>query len=854
MAAVAPLIEYHRRDLLHSRGVVPFERHLVTQSQAPPPLVVADQRALATLFALPWRAGPATLVVQNVGGALVLESGGVIEEEPPPAKKALPTTPAERTKAALEACTALAKESQTSLTERRREEALYAERCARQLAPANDDDDSYKTEPHEPYARVRRWRLGDLSLLSGSDCTLVGGCALRLSTISSLQSSQQKRLAALDCWLDAILTGAPRVALCLSNDEGLVVGGRIVDVCEVPHTLAGRGEQALFDIRTINEDAIQLLRFLAKHCNKEGATYVLTTRGQGAHIELYDVNRLADTSKRHWKWLLATLAARIARRLGAHLRSSEDVSDELRERHGALIDSALDLLGEVRDLGGASHDALRRSLHEAGALALLPGFVPSTLSKSARRFFGCASTGSDGAGFERLDFDVSTLERARRRFERAQIMDVAVDCALALAKRHLEAQRPAELMHEIRRCLSSELTKAREAALRHVACAFAHEAARDPHGWCARGVVPGDARKLLEDVGERFGDPGGDAARAARNAALDAHEDGVAPRFKNDAVSLRAAASEADRSDEATPSSLAHAVQLAASLEAALSATRLAFGPSSPEALVVAARLGASQAAVGARLASQNHATSRSWLHAALCRLHACGDVDNEARVRLEVALAQKREAAHLLDRQDSGKAVAVAQDAQRAGEAALAIACDANLKLQAAAEIASCALLEALAAASAGKGAERAFDRAVAVAATPRGAACAHLQRGRFLSSLPDTRKRQETRVRDLATASQGLRESDPQVAAQAARELAAFVDAPGDLLLAVRALALTENDGALLTATAKRLLACTRHGADENAAAARAACKACYGAALRGDAAAAAAALEPLFSRGGV
>ena len=76
MAAVAPLIEYHRRDLLHSRGVVPFERHLVTQSQAPPPLVVADQRALATLFALPWRAGPATLVVQNVGGALVLESGG----------------------------------------------------------------------------------------------------------------------------------------------------------------------------------------------------------------------------------------------------------------------------------------------------------------------------------------------------------------------------------------------------------------------------------------------------------------------------------------------------------------------------------------------------------------------------------------------------------------------------------------------------------------------------------------------------------------------------------------------------------------------------------------------------------
>ena len=55
-------------------------------------MVVADQRALATLFALPWRAGPATLVVQNVGG-LVLESGGVLEEAAPPAKRRCPRRP-----------------------------------------------------------------------------------------------------------------------------------------------------------------------------------------------------------------------------------------------------------------------------------------------------------------------------------------------------------------------------------------------------------------------------------------------------------------------------------------------------------------------------------------------------------------------------------------------------------------------------------------------------------------------------------------------------------------------------------------------------------------------------------------
>ena len=162
----------------------------------------------------------------------------------------------------------------------------------------------------------------------------------------------------------------------------------------------------------------------------------------------------------------------------------------------------------------------------------------------------------------------------------ADITDVAIDCALALAKRHLEAQRPAELMHEIRRCLRADLTKAREAGLRHVACAFSYEASKDPHGWCAKGVVPGDARKLLEDIGERFGDPGGDAARAARNAALDAHEDGVAPRFKADAVSLRAAA--AARSDTAsalnrgaTPSSCAS--------KAAFRAARAASPPGSPK-------------------------------------------------------------------------------------------------------------------------------------------------------------------------------------------------------------------------------------------------------------------------------
>ena len=878
----ASLIEYHRRDLRHSTSVVPFERHLpLTAAAAPAPLVVADQRSLAALFALPWRRGPATLVVQNVGGALVLDGGdaGPGAAAAAACRGALPDetdarTPAERTRAALLACAALARESATPLAARRREEAARAARVARALAPAADERDaSYATPPHAPYARVRRWRLGDLQLLSGSDCALLGGgrCALRLARADALRTPGQRRLAALDCWLDAILTGAPRVALCVADGAGVVVGGRVVDVCDVPHTLAGRGERALFDIRALNEDATQLLRFLAAHCGREGATYVLTTRGAGTPLELYDVNRLADTSRRHWKWLLATLAARVARRLGAHLRGAGDAPTCLRARHGALIDSALELLGEVRDLGGAAHDALRASLHEAGALAQLPGYARAPRRPTgARRFFGAA--GGDGpapgaAGYEGLGaFDAPTLERARRRFAAAGLGGAAADCALALAKAHLDAHRPAELMHELRRCLgAAEISQpARAAGLRHVACAFAHEAAREPHEWCARGAVAGDARKLLEDVAEGLG---GDleagvaarAARAARAAAANAHDDGVAPRFRGDAEGLRRAAARADACADAPPApALVHAVALAVALEDALGAARAAFGPAAPEAVAVAARLGAAQAAAGAELSRAGHDAAGAWLHAAVCRLHAAASVDNEARVRLELALAAKRAAAAALDGGDPRDATSLARDAQRCCEAALEALGprDGPVRAQAHAEVASCALLEALAAAKTGRDAEAAFDRAVRVAATARGAACARLQRGRFLASLPGTARRHATRTQDLACAAAALRDTDAGPAADAALALAALADAPGDLLLAVRALAQTLKPGdaahaAALADAARRLLASTRvAGSDAGAAAAQTRCKAAYGAALRGDAAGVAAALEPLFS----
>ena len=99
-----------------------------------------------------------------------------------------------------------------------------------------------------------------------------------------------------------------------------------------------------------------MLRFLADHCDRDGATYVLAKDSSDEELRLYDVGALADAEKKQWKWLLATLSARFAHRLRAHLR--RDAPDEAK---GDVLDAATrrDLVGRLRNLARTALDLLR---------------------------------------------------------------------------------------------------------------------------------------------------------------------------------------------------------------------------------------------------------------------------------------------------------------------------------------------------------------------------------------------------------------------------------------------------------------------------------------------------------------
>ena len=91
---------------------------------------------------------------------------------------------------------------------------------------------------------------------------------------------------------------------------------------------------ALFDEAGVELQAAALLRFLTVNCATDGATYVLHRRAsesddtaQAEPVRLFDLTALCDQRQRKWKWLLATLSARFATRIAAHLRADDRVLD-----------------------------------------------------------------------------------------------------------------------------------------------------------------------------------------------------------------------------------------------------------------------------------------------------------------------------------------------------------------------------------------------------------------------------------------------------------------------------------------------------------------------------------------------
>ena len=68
---------------------------------------------------------------------------------------------------------------------------------------------------------------------------------------------------------------------------------------EIPKAFADAdgGDHALFDAKSVEVHAAAVLRFLADHCDRDGATYVLAKDASDERLRLYDLDALAGAGK-----------------------------------------------------------------------------------------------------------------------------------------------------------------------------------------------------------------------------------------------------------------------------------------------------------------------------------------------------------------------------------------------------------------------------------------------------------------------------------------------------------------------------------------------------------------------------
>ena len=592
------------------------------------------------------------------------------------------------------------------------------------------------------YGSIVPWRLGELRLVSGSDVVCVSdghnaGVTLRLAPADAVDAVDQetRRLAVLDYWLENVLAGAPRLALCLEQ-RGVIVGGRLVATSDISTVLSRHDEGALFDPTDVEAHVVALLRFLYEHCNKDGATYVLRRDENGGVLKLFDVAALCDPTKRRWQWFLATLSVRFARQIDAHLTGTttqqsqpkaapkkpddDDDSDdkkvafdprtvrELRCRQRLLLETALELFAELADLDGGKHLLMRASVEEqlAGTYlhaALSPGprdrlgldsSVASSTKNPVRFFCGISppllsSEKDDNTADEEQDqkrsrlatFDgmrtseAGDIEAARKHLRSALELvsdaDVVVfaetahqrqrelrlgvvDCSLALARRHLDAKRPSNLMHELKSAAQdiqhfSEVIPARRAALWHTAAAFAFGVAADRFAWSEAGAHATDAFALIQDIADALSATLSERDAMVASFARDALADlSTAERCvtsflgKKDLARLRATANKKSQDPPAfdassssdqevllrreadeqrrTSSVLELLTLVAGATGACLGEAKAAFGAAAPEVRWISSRLADACSRIGATLSEKAQEDPRDWLVVALAR------------------------------------------------------------------------------------------------------------------------------------------------------------------------------------------------------------------------------------------
>ncbi|KAJ8607126.1 hypothetical protein CTAYLR_009165 [Chrysophaeum taylorii] len=512
---------------------------------------------------------------------------------------------------------------------KRQEEVLFedpadelAEIVSSTLAPP--EGFALRSPPQE-YARVIEWQLQELRLVSGSDVRMLrdgGGATLRLAPADAASYDvETRRLAVLDYYLENVLAGAPQLALCLER-RGVVAGGRLVATSAIPTSALDDGDAPLFSPRSVELHAAALLRFVAERCRTDGATYVLRRDDAApAEVKLFDVTALSDPSKRRWKWLLATLSVRFARRIAAHLVGRDAATGRaLRRRQRLLLETALELLAEIDDLDGRPHYAMRCTIEENLARSYLNADL-----ELARKHFELA-----------LDLAPEELPELG-----TEVAIGLADASLALAARHLEARNASSLMHDLRKARDAlsriEDDRGRAATVWRLAAAFATGVAADRYAWSDRGAHASDAVAFVRELGA-------DDAPSSLIRTLIATCDPPTRRDRLATDSFLSKEEEEEEEDAAgvrgNESLLGYSRVAALAKCHALSAK--AHGADSPRAKAASERLGDACNDVGQR-AVDSPASAIPWFYAALCRLRGCGE--NEARVRLNLALAERRRA-----------------------------------------------------------------------------------------------------------------------------------------------------------------------------------------------------------------
>lgn len=638
------------------------------------PDFIGDAEALKKLLSLPLTRESATLAIHRVGSALVVDGGcdgaaaqdwpacsrpnGLLRQDPGTLSRV-----ARQLKGSCDLAVGLQRltvnddggveESKVETPKEEAEAADEAERLAGILSSALAPPEHARvSRPPREYTRVLAWKLLDLELVSGTDVLILGGEAtLRVAPADLAFDAESRRIAVLDYYLENVLAGVPHLALCLER-RGVVVGSRVVPTAAIPSAFDDR---PLFEPRDVEFHAAALLRCLSEHCATDGASYVL--RREKNDLRLFDLGSLCDPTQRRWKWLLATLSVRFAHKIASHLRGEcFDAAARrfLRGRQRLLLETALELLAEIEDLDGSKHFAMRATLEEQLAstylhAAPLYNLFPSTELSSVYDDGGLQAVAA-------LDLERATkrLEAARTLTRRLELADSDIakavntrlaeidtglaDAALALAKRHLERRVPSSLMHELRRArdalqkLPDDRARAtRFATIWHLAAAFARGVAFDRYAWSDNGAHASDALALLRDL------CGNDDDLDARTVVKTLLEACATERLlaKHDVARAH------DRQTVHVDDMLVDlAVGRARALFESLKAARAGFVSEGPQQ-AAAAMLGDACNDVG-QLLLERGCDAVAWFYAAFARL----DGDNRARVRLNIAVAERRAAA----------------------------------------------------------------------------------------------------------------------------------------------------------------------------------------------------------------